>query len=630
MTLKDTETTFSTSNAAGLLLSSALWLAAVSLYLIYEVKTELFSFREEDSLKTLFNLLTEPMGLLFLAALLMGLARLTYALKALRAKARLLGRDLSFIDIETLVKLKGHLPKDSVYLGEGFTWDPEKSRIAYALTKEQPEDFAPSRFLSSLLLLRQPKDPAAIGSGWLHGISAREVPITVSEKALEGGTLIVGTTQSGKGVLLTLLITQAILKGDAVIVIDPKNSPRTLAAIERATAFSNRPPPLVFNPASAGSIHINPLANFTRPSEIASRLVACLRETGPFAAFAWRAVFVAVTLILALKKEPTVALVEGIIATDAETTVMKLAERVFTREAIEKGKTIATGRTSKEKLAYSLENLLATAPPTDEVLRTGLKEGITLLRGNTEHEAKLRASLLPLLASLTAGNLKRTLTEDEANPFIPSVTLKGVVENTDVLYIATDALADSYTASSLATLFLADLASLAAYRYNNRLPAKRVSVFVDEASNAMSDALIELLNKGAEAGIRTTCAMQTVSDLEARLASDAAARMALGNFNNLIALRTKDLETARFAVETFGKTAIPETQSSLTSASASDAPGRFAANFTRRTTATREELVAPDWLGRLPNTEFFASLAGGRILKGRIPILVQDRHNPSK
>ena len=627
MNQKDIHPDATSSNTAGLLLSSALWLGAVSLYLIYEVKVEGISLSEE-ALETLLNSLREPTSLLAIAALLFGLARLAEALIILRARARLLGRDLSFIDIATLVKLKETHPKDSVYLGEGFLWDPAKARIAYRVTKALPEDFAPTRLLSTLLLMRRTKDPAAIGSGWLHGISEREEAITVSEKALEGGTLIVGTTQSGKGVLLTLLITQAILKGEAVIVIDPKNSPRTLAAIERATEFSRRPPPFVFNPSSAASVHINPLANFTRPSEIASRLVACLKETGPFAAFAWRAVFVAVTLLLALKEKPTVALVERIIATDAETTVMKLSERVFTRDAIEKGKALSTARSSKEKLAFALENLLATAPLTDEAIRTGLKEGVTLLRGNSEHEAKLRASLLPLLASLTAGNLKRTLTEDEKNPFLPSVSLQSVVENSDVLYIATDALADSYTASSLATLFLADLASLAAYRYNNRLPPKRVSVFVDEASNAMSDALIELLNKGAEAGIRTTCAMQTVSDLQARLASDAAARMALGNFNNLIALRTKDLETARFAVETFGKTAIPETLSSLTSASASDAPGRFAANFTRRSTSAREELVAPDWLGRLPNTEFFASLAGGRILKGRIPILVRDRRNP--
>lgn len=64
--------------------------------------------------------------------------------------------------------------------------------------------------------------------------------------------------------------------------------------------------------------------------------------------------------------------------------------------------------------------------------------------------------------------------------------------------------------------------------------------------------------------------------------------MALGNFNNLIALRTKDLETARFAIETFGRTKIASTTTGLVSQSASDAPGRFSSGFTRRETSERD------------------------------------------
>ena len=36
----------------------------------------------------------------------------------------------------------------------------------------------------------------------------------------------------------------------------------------------------------------------------------------------------------------------------------------------------------------------------------------------------------------------------------------------------------------------------------------------------------------------------------------------------------------------------------------------------------REELVPADVLGKLPNCEFFAALAGGKLVKGRIPILI--------
>ena len=85
---------------------------------------------------------------------------------------------------------------------------------------------------------------------------------------------------------------------------------------------------------------------------------------------------------------------------------------------------------------------------------------------------------------------------------------------------------------------------------------RRIALFVDEVSNVINQPLIEILNKGAEGGIFTTCAMQTLADLAKRLGSEDAARMALGNLNNLIALRTKDRPTQDFVVETFGKTAI--------------------------------------------------------------------------
>ena len=65
----------------------------------------------------------------------------------------------------------------------------------------------------------------------------------------------------------------------------------------------------------------------------------------------------------------------------------------------------------------------------------------------------------------------------------------------------------------------------------------RTSLFVDETANVINPPLIEILNKGMEAGFQCVCAMQTISDLEARLGSAAQARMALGNLNNLIALR---------------------------------------------------------------------------------------------
>ena len=73
--------------------------------------------------------------------------------------------------------------------------------------------------------------------------------------------------------------------------------------------------------------------------------------------------------------------------------------------------------------------------------------------------------------------------------------------------------------------------------------------------------------------------------------------------------------------ETFGRTYIANAESSVSSTADGHAL-TFTAAVTRRRTSSREELVPADVLGKLPNCEFFAALAGGKLVKGRIPILI--------
>jgi len=152
---------------------------------------------------------------------------------------------------------------------------------------------------------------------------------------------------------------------------------------------------------------------------------------------------------------------------------------------------------------------------------------------------------------------------------------------------------------------------------------QRIALFVDEVSNVINQPLIEILNKGAEGGIFTTCAMQTLADLSRRLGSEDAARMALGNLNNLIALRTKDRPTQDFVVETFGKTSLHTVRVGLNQGTDAHL-GDFSAGASVQLAEEEAELVASDVLGKLPNLQYFASVSGGRIMKGRLPILLAD------
>jgi conjugal transfer pilus assembly protein TraD len=114
--------------------------------------------------------------------------------------------------------------------------------------------------------------------------------------------------------------------------------------------------------------------------------------------------------------------------------------------------------------------------------------------------------------------------------------------------------------------------------------------------------------------------MQTLADLSKRLGSEDAARMALGNLNNLIALRSKDRPTQDFVVETFGKTAIHTLRVGLSSGADAHL-GDFSASSSTQITETLEEMIPADVLGKLPNLQYFASVSGGRLIKGRFPIL---------
>jgi conjugal transfer pilus assembly protein TraD len=247
---------------------------------------------------------------------------------------------------------------------------------------------------------------------------------------------------------------------------------------------------------------------------------------------------------------------------------------------------------------------------------------LRILHHPREHYQKITANLLPILAMLTSGDLGRSLSPDplDVDDPRPILNLDKIVRARRVFYVALDSLPDPAVGGALGAILLADLAALAGMRYNLDAPEPRISLFVDEIADVINQPLIQILNKGAESGIYTTCAMQTLADLADRLGSEDAARKAVGNLNNLIALRSKDRPTQDFIVETFGKTPIHSVEVSI--ATHTHARGAdFSGSLSRRLRETREETIPADILGKLPNLQYFALVSGGRLLKGRVPIL---------
>ena len=231
------------------------------------------------------------------------------------AAIRLIGADSG-----TLFHAPAEAPVQSVWFGLGFRWTPVEAQRFYELTRiDWKSMLLPERWrhwftqhpglpdASPGIPVLHGVGPSPVCPSWQRGRKEEEPGIIRPLSSLGGGTLLVGTTQTGKGVVLTNLVSQAILRGDAVIVIDPKSSKRLRSAVIGACRAAGRPEPLEFHPAfPKRGVRLNPLGSYTRSTEIASRICAVLpRGDGAFTAFAWRAVFVMTEGMLFVGEPPT-------------------------------------------------------------------------------------------------------------------------------------------------------------------------------------------------------------------------------------------------------------------------------------------------------------------------------------
>lgn len=562
------------------------------------------------------------------------------SLKVLHARARLSGSQLTFMTFKDLAKImKGH-PND-LWLGFGFRWWPEHSQKLYELMKLDWTKLTLHPILTKMLLSNSALPEEAAGLPIIHGVGDSEQSLFRPLKNFEGGLCLCGTTQAGKGVYLSHLVAQAIARGDVVIVIDPKHSSRLKDNILHACRASGRKDPLTFHPAFPDTgIRLDPMHSFTNATEIASRI----RQAFPpnmdesFANFAWMAVNAIAQGLIAFEIRPTLPL----IAKYVKLGIYELLESLLERHAKnyanpdwqkhyydlkeKAGKPPAP--TVSERLmvlvAFYETELHATAP--DPAI-DGL---IEVFRHNREHYSKITASLLPILSMLTTGKLADSLSPslNDMHDTRPVMNLEKVINGGHVLYIGLDSMPNPTVASTLAGIWLADLANIAGRRYNlglSALNSQRISLFIDEVSNVINVPLIEILNKGAESGIQTTCAMQTIADLAHRMGSLKAAHVVLGNLNNLIALRTKDQMTQRFVVETLGKTYIANQSLSINNRAPDHLSPDYHSGLTRQMSSDLEPIFPADFLGKLPNCEAIVQVSAGYIYKTRCPILVAKK-----
>jgi conjugal transfer pilus assembly protein TraD len=575
--------------------------------------------------------------------LIMALRRGLQAARIFRLRAALGGRAMETMTPRMLRTYCGD--PEQLFLGFGFEWHPVHSQRLYELARIPFRRFMLPTWPWRALGRRIAAQPESeVGLPYIHGVEPEERALRRPLQNFEGGTIIVGTTQSGKGVMLSVLVSQAVYRGDVVIVVDPKNSKRLKGNLLRACQDAGRGDAFVeFHPAfPERGIRFDPLFNWQKPTELASRIQAVMPPDtgGSFSAFGWDAVNVVVQAIVDLEERPNLRKLAHCIEGGIEPVLLHSLERhlaavgpcnwrdlarPYVKRAAE-GRVRRPSPAASDELAGYVAYYERELSPQchTQVIDSQLR----IFHHPREHYQKITANLLPILSMLTSGDLGRSLSPDplDAQDPRPIMNLDKIVRGRRVFYVALDALPDPAVGGALGAILLADLAALAGMRYNLNAPQPRLSLFVDEIADVINQPLIQILNKGAESGIYTTCAMQTLADLADRLGSEDAARKAVGNLNNLIALRSKDRPTQDFIVETFGKTPIHSIDVSIGTHTPPRWPD-FSASVSRRLRETREETIPADILGKLPNLQYFALVSGGRLLKGRVPILDADAHD---
>lgn len=586
----------------------------------------------------------------------MGAVRLMEAWAIWRRKLSLLGKSLEFINAKKLKEMMdkgakknpktGELEYKDVWLGWGFEWKREHSQAVYDFKWLEIEDFMPPEWFCKLYgMVVDTATEKDLGAPWIHGVEPKEEVIYMPIEFFNGHTLIVGVTGAGKTRMFDLLVMQAVLRGDVVIVIDPKGDKemreRTEYACKIACELAGRTDAFrFFHPAfTAQSVRIDPLKNFGNVTELASRVSALIpSESGSdsFKSFGFRVLNAIAEGLVETGQAPTLKRLRKYVEGGAEQLLQTNLEvhfdrvyssdwRVRAEVYVERARNGSYKAPSPQSTAY-LMGMVAfyQQEANKEFPSETLDKLINMYQHSRDHFSKMIANLLPILDMLCSGELGKLLSPDpdDLDDEREILDSQQIIAGGGVVYMGLNSLSDSTVASAIGSIMLSDLAATAGAIYNYQEHKRRVCIFVDEASEVVNDPFIQILNKGRGAGFQTTVATQTIADFYSRLGSQDKGAMVLGNFNNYIAQRITDRVTQEFITEKFGECYIESIEHSIGTSGKSDDNGAdFSANEGAK---LKKELLAKipaDLMGKIPNLQYFGLLVDGRLVKGRIPIV---------
>ena len=484
--------------------------------------------------------------------------------------------------------------------------------------------------------------PRLGGDPALHAVEPKEEAVWMDLTERVGHMLVLGTTRVGKTRLAELLIAQDIRRGDVVIVFDPKGDPDLLRRVYAETKRAGRASEFFMFHLGypAVSARYNAIGNFSRITEVATRIANQLPSEGNSAAFkefAWRFVNIIARALVALGRRPdfqqirryineieplfieyTRVHLERLAPRDWEDAVRSLAETTRERQ-------LPAALRGRRREAVALMRYLDEHDLYDPVLE-GL---VTAFRYDKTYFDKIVSSVGPLMEKLTTGEVAALISPDYLNASDPRRIFEWleIIRRRGIVYVGLDALTDTTVAGAIGNAMFADLVSVAGHLYKHGLgeagaPVPPISMHADEFNELIGDEFVPLVNKAGGAGFQVTAYTQTWSDVEARLGSRAKAGQVAGNFNTLVMLRVKELATAKMLTEQLPRVEVLSLMSVSGVDDSSDPTSGvdFRSRNEDRISVSEVAMLTPADVVVLPKGQAFALLEGGRLWKLRIPL----------
>lgn len=561
----------------------------------------------------------------------------------IKVKKGLTVNTLDFKKMEEINQLRGSKEDDNedkesdrIYMGEGFIWEQEQAQWAYDLSgmSSDLKELSLPPYLSFLVSKKERAETRKLGGApWMNSIKEAS-PQFFSQDTMGLHSLVVGTTGSGKTRMIELIISQMIHgkggRNPPIILLDPKGDQEIVDRIRKELKRIGQEDKFYyFHPAHPSKCcRLDPVANYNRATEIASRIAALLPSEGSsasFMAFSWRAINIIVNGMIYVGRKPSLHTIKQYIEGGADAMLEEVLETFF-NNTMSSDWELRVSKDAKvprlDRLNAFYEDLVAKGEVSNEETVESLQN---MVLHNREHFGKMIAVLLPILSMLTSGDLNGLLSPDysDMEDERPIANMKEVINSGGILYVGLDSLSDTVVGSAIGSILLADAAAIAGERYNyGKGNQDFVNLFVDEASELVNNSLIQIANKGRGSGVRTVVCTQSISDFVVRMGSMDHAKQFFANLNNLFVLRSIDGGTQEYCTESFPKTIIKTMQHQINSSTSTDSHiGIWSGGVGERMQEVESELVQPNLLGRLPNLEYFARLADGRIIKAKIPII---------